>query len=262
MLGSDGDGVAADVGGVLAVVHKGDGVAVEVGIADGGIEETVGVAAEDEVDATGAGDELDIVDEVVNLPAEVAEAYDDVATLATAQDGDDAVSLGNGVEVADAFAVLFSNEPFHGRSNAEDANANALALDDGVGDDNIAEASGADVVVAADGGEGGELEEAVHVLLAEVKLVVPDGGGIVVHGVHKADLRFATEKIVVEGALGVVAAVEEEKVGVNVGAETVYEGGTTDIAAGIGLGVGLDATVGVGGMEHKQGDRGLRAGEE
>ena len=46
------------------------------------------------------------------------------------------------------------------------------------------------------------------------------------------------------------------------GAEAVDEGCSTDIAAGIGLGVWLNAAVGVGGMEHKQGDRGLRAGEE
>ena len=210
MLWSDGDGVAADVGGVLAVVHEGDGVAVEVGIADGGIEIAVGVAAEDEVNAAGAGDELDIVDEVLNLPTEVAEADDDVATLASAQNGDDAIGLGDGVEVADAFAVLIGNEPFHGWSNAEYANTNALALDDGVGDDDIAEAGVADVVVAADGGEGGELEETVHVLLAEVELVVADGGGIVVHGVHEANLGFAAEKIVVEGALGIVTAIKEE----------------------------------------------------
>lgn len=172
------------MGGVLAVVHEGNGVAVEVGVADGSFESAVGMTTEDEVDAACACNEFYIIDEIVNLPAEVAEAYDDVATLATAQDGDDAVSLFDGVEVSDAFAVLFGNEPFHGRADTEDTDAEALPFNNGIGADGIFQASGVDVVVAAEGGEGGELEEAVHVLLAEVELVVPDGGGIVVHGVH------------------------------------------------------------------------------
>jgi len=69
------------MGGVLAVVHEGNGVAVDVSVADGGFEGAVGVTTEDEVDAACACNEFYIIDEIVDLPAEVTEADDDVATL-------------------------------------------------------------------------------------------------------------------------------------------------------------------------------------
>ncbi len=243
------------MGGVLAVVHEGDGIAVEVGIADGSVEITVGVAPKDEVDATGAGNEFHIVDEAFNLPAEVAEADDHIATFASAKDGNDAVGFGNGVEVKDAFAVLVGNKPFDGWADAKDTNADTLALDDGVGEDNVFQDGGADIVITTNGGEGGKLKEAEHVLLTKVELMIADGGSIVMHGIHKAYLGFSAEEVVVEGALGVVATVEEKQVGVNVCSETVDDSGPTNVASGVGLRVGLDAAVGIGGVEDEKGGR-------
>ena len=248
------------MGGVFAVVHEGDGVAVEIGVEDGGIEKAVGMSAEDEVDATCAGNKLYIVDETFNLPAEVAEADDDVAAFTSTQDGDDAIGFGDGVEITDAFAVLVGYEALHRGADAKDTDAEALTFDDGIGVDDIFQWGGADVVVAADGGEGGKLEEAEHIFLAKVELMVADGGGIVMHGVHQAHLGFSAEEVVVKRALGVVATVEEDKVGIDMGAEAVNNSGATNVAAGVGLAVGLNAAVGVGGVEDEEGGRRRRGG--
>ena len=79
--------------------------------------------------------------------------------------------------------------------------------------------------------------------------MVADGGSVVAHGVHQTYLGFALEKVVIERALGVVTAVEEEQVGIDMGAEAVDDGGTADITAGVGAGIGLDAAMGVGGLD-------------
>ena len=254
MLSADGEGEGTDVGGVLAVVHEGDGIAVEVGVEDGGIEDAVGVAAEDEVDAARATDEAYVVGRLIGLPAEVAEADDHVAVLGGAQGGDGLVCLGNGVEIGDAGIVLLGYQPGHGRADAEHADAQPLALDDGVGLHHIRQTGGAEVVVGAEGGEVGQREDALHVLLAVVELVVADDGGIVVHGVHEAYLRLALEEVVEERALRVVAAVEEQQVGIDVLAEAVDEGSTAHVSSFAALGVRLDATVGVGSLENEERD--------
>ena len=249
---ANGQGKATEVGGVLAVVHEGDGVAVEIGVADGRIEVAMGVATEDKVDAPRASDELHIVNEVFNLPTEVAEADDDITTLTPTQDGYDTVGLSDGVEITDAFAVFFGNQSLERRADTEDSDTEALATNDGVGTDGILQAGGADIVVTADGGEGGHLEKAEHVVLTEVELVVADGGGVVAHGVHQTYLCLALEEVIIERTLGVVAAVEKEQVGIDMGAEAVDEGCTADIATGVGLGVRLNAAVGVGGLDDEE----------
>lgn len=159
------------------------------------------------------------------------------------------------VEEFHATAFIHVDETVHLWADAEDANLESLSVDDGVLLHCALDGCAGEVVVGAEYREFEFAEHACHILQSEVELMVADGSGIIVHLVHQSGLHIALEEGVVGAALGEVATVEEQQVGV-LGAlflEHRYaaEESSASGFGGIGEvdGKGIDLAVGVVGVE-------------
>ena len=240
---------------VLPVVHQGNGFPVGI-VVEGRLQENaVAVASHHDVDISCAGNETLVVDvDVRHLPAKMRKADDNIAAFLFAQLACCLVGCADGVEVGDSLVVFLKDESFKRRCYTEDANPHAFLREDGIGLDASLETGALDIVVGAKDGERGKREEALHVFFPAVELVVPYRSGIVAHSVHQAHFRFAVKEGVVEGALRVVAAVEEQQVLVDMLAQAVDECGAPYVAAQACLAVGLDAAVRVARLYKGKGD--------
>lgn len=93
----------------------------------------MGVSAEYEVDAGCLLDETFIAcGRVAYLPAEVGEAYHDVALLLAAQDGDHAARHGDRVEILGSAIVGSGHESLKAWGESEHSDSDTVAHDDGI----------------------------------------------------------------------------------------------------------------------------------
>ena len=105
--------------------------------------------------------------------------------------------LGDRIEIFDATVVGFGYQTGEFRTQAEDANLQSLAFDNGIRLDDICQFGTGEIVIGADDRELRHLEDAHHIVYSEVELVVADGSGIIFHLVHQTYFHISLEERIV-----------------------------------------------------------------
>ena len=140
------------------------------------------------------------------------EAYHHVALLLLFQFLCYAVGCLNGVKVFHAHTLVLVHQSQHLRADAENADAQSVALQNHVRLDDALYGSARKVVVGAYHRELRHAEDACHVVQSVVELMVADGHGVILHHIHQSNLHIALVYRVERRSLREVAAVEEQQV--------------------------------------------------
>ena len=197
--------------GVLALMVNEDLVALLVVDVFRLIEIGMGVAAEDNVNARGVGNEIDV--HIGRLsPTEMAKADDNVAMLLLTQMVDDGLRSLCWTCVAHTFVVISRHKSFGLRTNAKDAYTHARAFYYYIWFDKSMTRCAREVVVAADKRKLCHLNQSGKVLETEVELVIADGAGVIVHEVHQLDFHIALKEVIVNRTLAEVTTIEQQEV--------------------------------------------------
>lgn len=215
-----------------------------IGVEGGSLHKRVRVSAKDGVDARSGHHQLLVAHGfgIDTADAQMRQADDGVAMFLVTKEVGHLLRHGDGVFVNHALTLVGLYQSFGLGSQAEKADAQAVAFDDHIGLHQPLERRTCHVVVGADHRKASHAEEAGHVLHAEVELMVADGHGVVAHVVHQLDFDLALVEVVVGRALRDVATIEHERVGM-FGTELANEGGTAGQSTLTGIGVG-----GIGGQ--------------
>ena len=149
-----------------------------------------------QVDVTGGWGYLGIVD-AIYLPAQVGDADDDITLLFLLQYLSHFICLGDRIEILDAAIVGFGYQAGKFRTQAENANLQSLALDNGIRLYDICQFGTGEIIVGADDRKLCHLEDAHHVVDAEIELMVSDGSSIIFHLVHQSYFHISLEERII-----------------------------------------------------------------
>ena len=212
----------------------------------------MGVATYDDIDVRDIFSQGKIVHHTL-VDAQVGEADDELAALLL-QGIHVLAGAGDGIEVAGSRRDAGGHQRLEVCQQAEHADLEAAAFEHHVGLDHLTQEFVRELVVGADNRELGLAEAFAEGVTAVVELVVAERDGVVAHCIHQFQFHIPFEEVEIGGALGEVAGIEQQHVGV-LFAGFADEGLAAEESAHIGVGLigkGFYLAVGVVGMEDDQ----------
>ena len=154
----------------------------------------------------------------------------------------------------------FSHQTFQLRTDAENTDLHALAVQNRIGLDHILQNGLAEIVIGTHNRELSHLKDALHILQSEIKLMVADRSSIIVHAVHQTYLHLSVKQIIISRSLRKISGIKQQQVRI-LTAHLLHKSLAAQVAALVGQSrigkILIDrhhTAVRVVGVQHVQGD--------